>query len=284
MYTENFSTARTLENGAFQFFHKANRVDESTQHTTPHVHDKYEIYLFQEGSIRCTVEGNIYDISPDDLLITSPRELHRPLVEPPCFYRRKRMMFSPAFLSPFFTHAYSPLAFFDNRRPGTCNKISGRDAKAHGLIDLIEKIEGSIRDEAPSGAVMVKVYLMELLFGMSKLIVSTAPDAAPSSDLVKDLLLYINNHIGDDLRYEALAARFHMSPNSLHRLFVQNTGFAPGEYIQGRRIIKAKGLLLGGVPAQKAAGQVGFSEYSTFYRAFVKHTGMSPAKFGKTSK
>jgi len=283
MYTEDFSTAHKLEDGAFQFFHKANHVDENI-HSIPHVHDKYEIYFFREGNIRCTVEGNIYNISPDDILIASPHELHRPMVEPPCFYRRKRIMFSPSFLAPFFTHEYSPLAFFDNRQRGTCNKISSGDAKSHGLPDLIEKIEDCVRDNTPSGTVMVKVYLMELLFGMSKLIVSTASGTAPSSDLVKEMLLYINNHIYEELSYEALAARFHTSPNSLHRIFVQNTGFAPGEYIQGRRIIKAKGLLLAGVPAKQAAENVGFSEYSTFYRAFVKHTGLSPAAFGKSSK
>ncbi len=277
-----FSNRTSLEEGTFFFSHKADRITENSMPSLPHVHDQYEIYFFREGNIRCSVEGNIYDIAPDDFLITNPRELHRPIVTAPCFYRRKRIMVSPSFLMPFLTQGYSPFSFFENRVLGTCNKISHTDTRSRGLISLFRKIESCVQTETPENTVMVKVYLMELLFKMSKIVVTAPARTATASDIAKDVLLYINNHIDEDLSYEAISRKFHISPNSLYRFFLQNTGFAPGEYIQGRRIVKAKALLTNGVPARVAAEQVGFAEYSTFYRAFVKHTGITPAKFSKS--
>jgi AraC-like DNA-binding protein len=49
-------------------------------------------------------------------------------------------------------------------------------------------------------------------------------------------------------------------------------------YLTTKRIALAQQMLEDGTPAVDAAYQVGFGDYSVFYRAYRKITGESPAK------
>ena len=50
-------------------------------------------------------------------------------------------------------------------------------------------------------------------------------------------------------------------------------------YLTMRRIRKAKNMIMEGHKTMSVFVDCGFSDYSTFYRAFMKIVGMSPDKF-----
>jgi len=52
-------------------------------------------------------------------------------------------------------------------------------------------------------------------------------------------------------------------------------------YITQRRLIAAKTLIGQKMPMEEIARQVGFSDYSTFYRAFKQEFGISPRQFSQ---
>ena len=64
----------------------------------------------------------------------------------------------------------------------------------------------------------------------------------------------------------------------MHR-FKDVTGYTLHQYIRQKRTLRAGELIRSGVPVMKAAEQVGFSEYSTFLRAFQATFNMSPREF-----
>ena len=64
----------------------------------------------------------------------------------------------------------------------------------------------------------------------------------------------------------------------MHR-FKAVTGYTVHQYISQKRLLRAGELIRGGVPVMKAAEQAGFSEYSTFLRAFQNTFHMSPREF-----
>ena len=48
-----------------------------------------------------------------------------------------------------------------------------------------------------------------------------------------------------------------------------------------RRLIAAKALILDGHPLENVGQQVGFSDYSSFYRAFKQEYGIPPRQYRK---
>ena len=67
-----------------------------------------------------------------------------------------------------------------------------------------------------------------------------------------------------------------ISKAQLWRSFKETTGYSPWNYITLKRLIKAKQLIESGEAPTKIFSECGFSDYTTFYRAYKKHFGHSP--------
>lgn len=79
-----------------------------------------------------------------------------------------------------------------------------------------------------------------------------------------------------------LCQRFHYSKNHIINLFRQQFGVTPIDYLNGIKLKKAMHLLESTSQSiQEIASACGFSNYSHFYRLFLRHTGQSPARWRK---
>ena len=85
----------------------------------PHFHNHYEIMYFINGDAYYMVEGNNYELSEGDLLITNPRELHCPVFKSKKPYQRTIITLKPSLLSDFITESYSPFYSLDKRNLGS---------------------------------------------------------------------------------------------------------------------------------------------------------------------
>jgi AraC-like DNA-binding protein len=91
---------------------------------------------------------------------------------------------------------------------------------------------------------------------------------------------YIAAHYGEKLRLEDVAAKVHLSPCYLSKLFKQETEETIGEYITRVRIAKAKELLLeGDQKLIEIAGDIGYDSPSHFSRTFKRYEGVSPSEY-----
>ena len=71
-----------------------------------------------------------------------------------------------------------------------------------------------------------------------------------------------------------------MSENYFSRLFNQELGLSPWDYLYRFRVSQAKALLRRTDSGIKSiAGQVGFKDPKYFSRVFRKLTGLSPSEF-----
>jgi AraC-like DNA-binding protein len=97
--------------------------------------------------------------------------------------------------------------------------------------------------------------------------------------VIEEVLQYIAANLEKELSVDALAKRFYLSRYYLMHRFKEATGYTVHQYISQKRLLRAGELIRSGVPVMKAAEQVGFSEYSTFLRAFQNTFHMSPREF-----
>lgn len=263
----------------FIFMHSASK-------TAPcvnlHFHDSYEIFWFIDGNIRYSVEGNVYDIKQDDILITNKRELHAPIFIDKGRYERCLMQIKPQFLSEFVTEDYNLFSAFENRRLGIGNHIPSSAASASGLHSLMRKIKHCCKEGKPESTALIKAHTVELLVKLSK--ITGNKEEYIGNQKVSAIIKYINENLGDDLSLAALEKKFFISKYYLAHLFKEQTGFSLANYITQKRIIRAKELILQNIPIIEAAEAVGFDDYSAFYRSFKRMTGKSPREFSSFVK
>ena len=96
---------------------------------------------------------------------------------------------------------------------------------------------------------------------------------------VEEILRYIAAHLEEELSVDLLAKKFFISRYYLMHRFKDVTGYTVHQYISQKRLLRAGEMIRQGVSVTKAAEQVGFSDYSTFLRAFRKTFHMSPKEF-----
>ena len=100
------------------------------------------------------------------------------------------------------------------------------------------------------------------------------------SGAIEESIAYINEHFADNITVEDLAGRAMISPYYFIRIFKNETGFTPHEYIVSVRINTAKYLLKNTrLTIKSICFRTGFSCESVFCSAFKKNVGVTPASF-----
>jgi len=103
---------------------------------------------------------------------------------------------------------------------------------------------------------------------------------AAQRDALRELQLWMADHLHDDLRVEVLAERASMSPRNFARAFRAETGRTPAAYVSDLRVERSRQLLEeGSDPVDAIARRCGFGTPETMRRAFARRVGVSPAAY-----
>lgn len=246
-----------------------------------HTHTNYEIYYFLGGDITYFVEGTHYTVQPHDILITNHRELHCPLVNLSEPYARRFIQFERDFLSPSLDLEHHLLSPLDNRPLGHLNKIDKDYVLAYGIDQLFDTFENRLQAPDKYTDFEAKLLLNQILI-LIKRIFDTHMDATldqQADEKIYHIIKFINENISSRLLLEDIANEFFMNKYYLCHLFKKHTGFSIKEYITSKRIMRAKELIAQGVPITSICYDVGFNDYSCFYKAFTKLENKSPKAF-----
>lgn len=110
---------------------------------------------------------------------------------------------------------------------------------------------------------------------------TTGAMRAEKPELLDRITAYIETHYAEHITIEDLAKQFYVSKSSVSHLFKQKMGVSIYRYVTQRRLIEAKKLLQKGYIMEDVSRIIGFSDYSTFYRAFKQEYGISPRQFAQ---
>lgn len=166
-------------------------------------------------------------------------------------------------------------------------------AIAHELADAAPT--GTASAVTPDSPLNLRLQcaIKSLLFGSLALYLqSLAPERLEwlqkltlSHGPVLPALRYIEDNIAEKITNADLARRCHLSEDYFIRRFRECTGQSPLRYVLERRIIlAAQRLLFSEQSIEQIALAAGFGNRFYFSRQFVRHTGVSPAAYRKTSR
>jgi AraC-like DNA-binding protein len=106
-------------------------------------------------------------------------------------------------------------------------------------------------------------------------------NTADNAQILRRCIVYIDTHYTQSLSADALAKKFGLSQSTLSAAFQQHTGLPVHKYIVQKRIQKAQMLIRSheDMALSDIAAKCGYVDNSTFYRNFLRVTGITPTKY-----
>lgn len=240
-----------------------------------HNHDHYEIYLFLEGDTQFKVEENIYTLEPHDMIIVRKHEMHRICHNSNTRYSRMNVKLMPDFFRRYHCEEYETQ--FRYTSEGLGHKIAADHVHVSGLYDAFMKFRKYAEEYTPDFQPPVfSAVLIEILYLIHKTTLFLPADM--TANPMRSVISYLNNRYAENITLDMLQEHFFMSKYYLCRTFHKATGLTIHEYLRRKRLTRVRELKAEGKTIMEAALQVGFGNYSSFYRAYRKEYGHSPSE------
>jgi len=251
-----------------------------------HIHDCYEIYYSISGGKQFLIDNKFYSISPGDVFIINQYESHYITQIEECVHERIVLSVHPEYVRALSQGEADLNRCFQERTSGFSHKVSLSKEQQRDFLYLVNKIANA-KDYAheiiETAAFMELMVLLNKAYAVNLSIAPTASEAVHYNPQVDEILTYINRNITEAIRIDDLAETFHMSDSYICRIFKAATGTTVNKYITARRISIAKAFLNEGKSVQETFEESGFSDYSSFFKAFTKAVGISPKKYAQCS-
>ncbi len=174
---------------------------------------------------------------------------------------------------------------------GDSRKLYAEIVKAYGNVlrckdtDYIKRLLSRIIDGMSSSTptsestVSLDIYklLLELLSPLS-----TGNRDVKNEDNIELAKNYIFEHLNEKITVKDLSSAARMSTSHFSRVFRQQTGFSPYDYVLTARLNRAKELLQKtDFTISQVAEETGFNSEANFVYFFTTNAGISPGKFRK---
>jgi AraC-like DNA-binding protein len=166
------------------------------------------------------------------------------------------------------------------RRPELAATCRQRDDQVQGIVALMEaELQAGCPNGRPYGQYLAQALAAYLLQNYSAGRSPASGSARAGRQKISAALQYIQSN-PQDLSIDKLAAVSHLSPYHFSRLFKENTGLAPHQYVLHWRIEEAKRLLTRSeFDLAEIAQRLGFRDQSHFTERFRKVTGATPKRW-----
>lgn len=248
-----------------------------------HHHDFYEFYFLLSGEVTCTVESRLYRVTPGDILLISPRELHKlhifTSVEG---YERFVLWFDMRTVKELCSQQTDLLSCLDLAQPGHHNQLHMTPEEQQLLYGLLRRFEQERQADAFGRDLMTRALLLQILVAVNRVAAHQEireEDPVLTNPVISSVVEYIGTHYGQPLTLEGLAERFFISKYHLSHEFSRFVGTSVHRYIKKKRLLTARGLMAQGKHPGEVWETCGFGDYTSFYRAFQAEYGMPPSDY-----
>ncbi len=244
------------------FAHKYDERPALSPDYEKHYHDFFEILYFVKGDADFTVEDSVYKLHSGDIVFIQPGEHHHVALNRRVSYERYVLKFSESLLPKYmFGRIRSRASFY------TATKEMS--ALFRNLDDIYDRYDGDDRKT---------LFTCRLLELMTMLCLEPeANKTAVHDNTITKIINYISENIREPISLPAICDQFHFSQSYISNKFSRHMKVSVISYVRTKKIMAAHREIMQGEKATDAAEHYGFSDYSTFYRAYVKVMGFPPS-------
>lgn len=249
-----------------------------------HSHTFYELlYCHSSGNVEYLAGSERYRLRKGDIILVPPGVSHRPIFpeqmdEP---YRRDVIWINADFLK----HAVGLISGGFHVRTDCCSTIRTGGTRWDGIGKQFRDGVLEAEEKAAGWELAVVGNTLMILANLKRAYMehSAGTLKAENRELLDEITAFIEANYASHLTLSDFSKRFYISDSTVSHLFKKKMGVSLYHYVTQRRLIAAKNRILEGIQLEQVAEQVGFSDYSAFYRAFKSEYGISPRQFRNQS-
>ena len=257
----------------FRLFHIK---DQTKREFSYHYHDFHKVIIFLSGKAAYHIEGKSYYLKPWDILLVNRHAIHKPEIDFSVPYERFVLWIRDDIKSTEL------LRCFQKAIDRSYNLIRLDSDTQEKLKQLLYELEAALKDEKFGSDLLGSALFAQFMVYVNRIFLEKQyiydARSYSSDSQIEELLRYINHNLTEDLSIETLARKYYLSKYHMMRKFKEETGYTIHNYIISKRLLLARTKISEGTPILKAAQLSGFSDYTTFSRAYKKQFGTAPSQ------
>ncbi|MEF9959362.1 MAG: AraC family transcriptional regulator [Niameybacter sp.] len=253
--------------------------------TTYHTHDFVELSIVTSGQINYLIEGERYTLKKDDVMVFNPGVHHQSLVESNTVCTE--------------LHIGIGNLHIDCTAPNYMKSLNGPPIVSiqkykNEFVECCKEIEKEQRLRPLGHSFVLKALVMKLILiiyrEMDECSTPTSLQASQFANreknvIVQSLIDYMRSYYMEDISLDNISKNMYLSPVYISKIFKEETGTSPINYLIQIRLEKAKEILeKNDMPINLVAKSVGYEDAYYFSKLFKKYYGSAPSAYSKQIK
>ena len=274
-----FSTREYMLSKDFELFYY------SDKHITPlkeHSHKYYEFYFFLGGDVSITIKKQKYVLEKGDMILLPPGIKHYITIhDPDVAYQRFVFWITPEFAAQLQQISEDYIYLLKHSKENQQYIYHFDTITFNTIQSKLFLLSDEIHFDHFGKAVKLSLAVKDLILHLSRVVYELInPQIAKEQrGLFEKVIDYIDEHLEEDLSLERLAKLFFANKYHIAHLFKEKYGMPLHQYVIKKRLTLCKDALLNNEEITEICLLCGFSDYSSFYRAFKKEYGLSPKQY-----
>lgn len=152
------------------------------------------------------------------------------------------------------------------------------DVQSKNVVHILDRLCQIIKDNDKNSAFHAYSACLMLITELDKSNDECTLSSHHSDNkLINSLTEYISDNISENLSIDFLSQKMFISPSSLVHIFKKELGISLHQYITQKRLLYARKLIKEGNYPTKIYTEIGFKEYTSFYKSYKNFFGYPPS-------
>lgn len=237
-----------------------------------HHHDFLEISIICEGNVIYDIEGERVKLGKGDMLIFNPGVSHYDITEPGMTNAQLHIGFRNFALEGYTRNTFPFKKAFLRKKE-----------EESAILSISKQIIEEKDAGKPGYDLILKAFVMQLIIHVLREAtpeqlenngVKLSTDEQQKQILVNEIIHYMEKHHTEDVSLSTLSQTMYISPAYISKVFKEETGESPINYLIKIRLTRAEELLKNkDVSVKQAANMVGYNDAYYFSKLFKKYYG-----------
>ena len=219
-----------------------------------HCHTQFEMIAVVEGDVTVVLEGQNYRLQKNQIILIPPLSYHTVTANEKGSYRRITALFDPSAIPDVLQSAFAKRDF---------GIAIIRSHLTEQLCEACQKQDRTFYEP------LIQSLMVQLFYEVLQK-TQRSPQST-SDEFLQKALSYIDRHLHKKILLDDLARHTARSKSSFCHLFEKKMNISPKQYILQKKLALAQKMINEGTPHTIAAMQVGYENYSNFYRLYQKN-------------